>query len=219
MSARKLASVLGEYLELPNGKMIELDRPEFVHWLEAPENRSFRFQHGFAGEQSFTARKEPSKKGQGDYWYGYRKVDGKLHKRYIGKSEDVTRPRLEEIAVALDTPAPPRAKPLSYINEYVTEETAPSQPPSYIENYVTKEEHTACQQRCKQLEVELEKIRQELAACKANQPQPQQVDSKAALGRALSKWKLKERVGEQSPKFKLGRDAMNLVLKELNLPS
>ena len=85
MRSTKLASVLSECLELPNGKMIKLDNPKFLEWLETPENRSFRFQYGFAGEQSFTARKETSKRGQANYWYGYRKVEGKLHKRYIGK--------------------------------------------------------------------------------------------------------------------------------------
>lgn len=138
MKSTKLASVLSECLELPNGQMIELDNPKFLEWLETPENRSFRFQYGFAGEQSFTARKEPSKRGQANYWYGYRKVESKLHKRYIGKSEDVTRLRLQEVAVALDTPSPERTKPLSYINNSVTNEPKPDElQTSYLDDYVT----------------------------------------------------------------------------------
>lgn len=96
-----------EYLEITNGKMIELGSAKFFEWLD---NRSFRFIAGDAGNQSFTARKETSKKGEGDYWYGYRRVEGKLHKRYIGKPEDVTLGRLKEVAASLESPPLPRQK-------------------------------------------------------------------------------------------------------------
>lgn len=56
----------------------------------------------------FTARKEKSKRGEESYWYGYRKVSGKLHKRYIGKSSDLSIERLEEIAQQLNIPPEPR---------------------------------------------------------------------------------------------------------------
>jgi hypothetical protein len=127
MRATKLATILddGSLLELPEGETISLKTRKFTLWLSNPENRSFRFITGLGGEQSFTARKETSKKGEGDYWYGYRKVEGRLHKRYIGKSEDVTLLRLKEVAVTLDTPATPRqhaerTKLDSYLNESVT---------------------------------------------------------------------------------------------------
>lgn len=86
---------------------------------------SFRFIAGFAGDQSFTARKEPRKEGEADYWYGYRKVEGKLHKRYIGKFLDVKLDRLKTVAFALSAPATPRkqsakVKPGSYLNKSVT---------------------------------------------------------------------------------------------------
>jgi hypothetical protein len=112
MRATKLATILddGNLLELPEGETISLNTRKFTLWLSNPENRSFRFITGFGGEQSFTARKETSKKGEGDYWYGYRRVEGKLHKRYIGKPEDVTLERLKEVAVALESPPEPRKK-------------------------------------------------------------------------------------------------------------
>ncbi len=99
-----------EYLEIEEGKMLKIGSPKFWEWLDNPDNRSFRFIAGVAGNQSFTARKETSKKGEGDYWYGYRRVEGKLHKRYIGKLEDVTQERLKDVAVALESPPEPRQK-------------------------------------------------------------------------------------------------------------
>lgn len=109
----------GEGLQLADGEVVAISSQEFEQWLKTPENRSFRF---VAGNQSFTARKEFTKKGTGEYWSGYRKVSGKLHKRYIGKSQDVTLLRLKEVAIALDTPAVPKAsaQPLVTQNEYVT---------------------------------------------------------------------------------------------------
>lgn len=43
-----------------------------------------------------TLRKE--KRGQANHWYAYRRVFGKLYKRYVGQSEQVTESRLLEIA-------------------------------------------------------------------------------------------------------------------------
>lgn len=123
----KLSQILddGDFLETKEGNTIEVGSPKFLSWLDNPDNRSFRFIAGVAGDRSFTARKEPSKKGEADYWYGYRKIEGKLHKRYIGKSLDVTLDRLKAVAVALSTPATPRkqsaeVKPGSYPREPVT---------------------------------------------------------------------------------------------------
>jgi uncharacterized small protein (DUF1192 family) len=112
MRATKLATILddGELLELPDDKTISLNSRKFTQWLSNPKNRSFRFIAGLGSSLAFTARKETSKKGEGDYWYGYRKIEGKLHKRYIGKSEDVTLERLKEVAAMLDTPPEPRQK-------------------------------------------------------------------------------------------------------------
>lgn len=112
MKATKLPTMRddGEFLETKEGSMIEVGSSKFFSWLDNPDNRSFRFIAGNACDQSFTARKETSKTGLADYWYGYRKVDGKLHKRYIGKSEDVTLERLKEVVFALNTPPEPRKK-------------------------------------------------------------------------------------------------------------
>ena len=67
----------------------------------------------------FTVRKEKGG-GQVDYWYGYRKVSGRLHKRYIGKASDLKTERLEEIAVQLNVLPQPRKKGEVTDKEYVT---------------------------------------------------------------------------------------------------
>ena len=81
-----------------------------AHWLEwLGRTQSFRYVP--SENAPFTVRKEKSRRGDGDYWYGYRKVGGKLHKRYIGKAEDLTVNRLEEIANRLNIGTEPRLKP------------------------------------------------------------------------------------------------------------
>ena len=81
-----------------------------AHWLEWLLNaQSFRYVP--YENAPITVRKEKSRRGDGDYWYGYRKAQGKLHKRYIGKAEDLTVNRLEEIAAQLFIPTSPRSKP------------------------------------------------------------------------------------------------------------
>lgn len=92
------------YLSLDNGylddsgKQIEADTEEFHDWLQ--NNDSFRVD---AGENSYRARKE-SYTGT-DYWYGVKKVAGKLHKRFIGKTEEVTRDRLSAVADNIRQPS------------------------------------------------------------------------------------------------------------------
>jgi len=92
-------SVSGGLLEPEHGNMIEVDGPRWFDWLA--ENQSFRYESD--KQAPYTARKEKS-----DYWYGYRKVSGKLHKRYIGKSTEVTQEKLEAIGEALNVAPEPK---------------------------------------------------------------------------------------------------------------
>src|SRR5260370_13103309 len=51
---------------------------------------------------TFTARKEQAgNKRGGRYWKAYRRRNGKLHRAYLGKSEELTLERLNAIAAAL----------------------------------------------------------------------------------------------------------------------
>jgi LuxR family transcriptional regulator, maltose regulon positive regulatory protein len=72
-----------------------IEGPAWFAWLD--EVSSFAF-HGQSG--SFTARKETKQRGA-VYWYAYRKREGKLAKKYLGKTADLTFARLEEVAGVL----------------------------------------------------------------------------------------------------------------------
>ena len=85
------------------GKVFELISPKGSAWLES--TTSFRFEPTGANKP-YTVRKESGKGG--DYWYGYRKVAGRLHKKYVGKTSEISTAKLEEIAEALNTPSEPR---------------------------------------------------------------------------------------------------------------
>jgi uncharacterized phage infection (PIP) family protein YhgE len=86
-------------------------------WLESIG--SFRFEPS-GDSKPYTVRKEASA-----YWYGCRKVAGKVRKKYIGKSSSLNMAKLEEIAEALEIPPVPRVnKVAEEVAEEVTERVA-----------------------------------------------------------------------------------------------
>ena len=68
------------------------EEPTWFAWLEKASSLAFHGQQG-----SFTARKETKQRGS-VYWYAYRKHEGTLVKKYLGKTADLTLTRLEEMA-------------------------------------------------------------------------------------------------------------------------
>lgn len=92
--------VIQGLIQAEDGKTFELDSPKGSEWLESIG--SFRFEPS-GDNKPYTVRRE-----SGIYWYGCRKIAGKVRKKYIGKSSDVSTVRLEEIAEALETPSMPR---------------------------------------------------------------------------------------------------------------
>src|SRR5438128_11627101 len=90
-----------------------IEGPAWFAWLDAVSSFAF---HGQSG--SFTARKETKQRGA-EYWYAYRKREGTLAKKYLGKTADLTFARLEDVAGALHadraaaarTPEPPPSPP------------------------------------------------------------------------------------------------------------
>ena len=74
-----IAAVIQGTIEV-EGKVFELDSPKGSAWLESIT--SFRFEPTGANKP-YTARKESGKGG--NYWYGYRKVAGKLHKNILAR--------------------------------------------------------------------------------------------------------------------------------------
>lgn len=132
-----------EGLLTEGGNVIAVDSPQWIEWLK--QHSSFRFEP-LPPQAGFTVRVEKS-----GYWYGYRKQQGKLHKRYIGKLSELTTERLEEIAVLLNEPQQPREKKVTQKvtqNLYVT---------ASANNYATNEDVA-------QLWGALGALRQEVAA-------------------------------------------------------
>jgi LuxR family transcriptional regulator, maltose regulon positive regulatory protein len=96
--ARTTPVVRGEILTWyvdEHERQIRVGTPAWYAWLEEVSTFAFIGSMG-----TFTARKEPKPHG-GAYWKSYRKRDGKLHRAYLGKSEDITLERLNAIAVVL----------------------------------------------------------------------------------------------------------------------
>jgi chromosome segregation ATPase len=110
-----IPSVVQGLIETEDGKVFELDSPKGSAWVESIG--SFRFQPS-SDSKPYTVRKEA-----GIYWYGCRKVAGKVHKKYIGKSSEVTLAKLEAIAEALKTPSLPRAHKVAEVTQGVAEVT------------------------------------------------------------------------------------------------
>ena len=149
-----IPSVMHGLIELDDGKVFELDSPKGAAWLESIG--SFRFEP-VGDNKPYTVRKEAGKGG--DYWYGYRKQNSKLHKKYIGKSSELSTAKLEEIAEALNTPPQPRvtdkvtAASDSVQNQSVTDR---------VTDTVTVERFTALELQVQLLQESLEALRSEL---------------------------------------------------------
>jgi LuxR family maltose regulon positive regulatory protein len=70
---------------------------EWYVWLADELNKSFAFENQLG---AVTVRRERKQRG-GWYWVAYRQVQGKLHKVYLGRAEDVTSDRLIAAAYTL----------------------------------------------------------------------------------------------------------------------
>ena len=69
---------------------------QWWEWLADEHTTTFRFSDTVG---SFTARRELKRGGW--YWYAYRKREGRLHKAYLGKAEELTPERLADVAAML----------------------------------------------------------------------------------------------------------------------
>jgi LuxR family maltose regulon positive regulatory protein len=65
--------------------------PVWSSWLE--DSSAFYFQHQVG---SFSARKQHHRRGY--FWYAYKRINGKLHKKYLGLREAITAEHLLKIA-------------------------------------------------------------------------------------------------------------------------
>ncbi len=76
--------------------LLSEDGDGWLAWLE--QHRAFAF-HGRSGQ--INVLKEKRSRGGDGYWYGYRRQGERMRKRYIGRSEQLSIERLEEIAAIL----------------------------------------------------------------------------------------------------------------------
>ena len=151
-----IASVVQGTIETESGKVFELDSPKGSTWVESLS--SFRYVPTGANKP-YTVRQE-TKKG-GDYWYGYRKVAGRLHKKYIGKSSELSTAKLEEIAESLNTPQQPRVTQVTDAVTQITESNN-QRVTDTVTGYVTIEEFTTLKSQVQALQESLEALRSEL---------------------------------------------------------
>ena len=96
--ARTTPRVHNETLTWQSGaeaRCLTIGTASWYAWLEQASTFAFEGPTG-----TFTARKERMKRG-GAYWKAYRKRAGKLHRAYLGKSNEVTLERLQAVAAVL----------------------------------------------------------------------------------------------------------------------
>lgn len=81
------------------------------YWLKLIE--AFHFQA--ASGAGVTVRKETKQRGTA-YWYAYRRVEGKLRKKYLGENSKVTLARLESVARSFT--ASPEPEPTAHHEQH-----------------------------------------------------------------------------------------------------
>jgi LuxR family maltose regulon positive regulatory protein len=89
-SSKKTAVVMSGvlYAENPDITGIKIGSDEWFKWLETGETF-------YLDESGYTVRAE--KRRQGLSWYAFKKVDGKLTKKYVGRTAGVTLAKLNEL--------------------------------------------------------------------------------------------------------------------------
>jgi chromosome segregation ATPase len=184
-----IPSVVQGTIKTEDGKVFELDSPKGAAWVETIG--SFRFEPS-GDSKAYTVRRELS-----GYWYGCRKVAGKVRKKYIGKSSDVSIVKLEEIAAALEVPPVPRANKVAESAQEVTQNTQ-----------VAEKVAEVVQDRLTALELEVANLRKALEALQEALP------GKLELGDSAELPKVDSEVAEQLQKELSNLKAENEKLKQ-----
>ena len=81
------------YLYSSEYASVIIGSPSWFEWLASVQSFCFRAAEGY----TFTVRKEIKQRGTA-YWVGYRKVQGKLKKQYLGTSKTLSSKTLEQAA-------------------------------------------------------------------------------------------------------------------------
>lgn len=96
MPYKDMPFVRDNYLQLPNHRFVKLGSSAWFSWLE----QASRFCYQPVGTvDRLTLRKE--KRRHHFYWYAYLKRDAKLHNAYVGRTETLTAPHLDQVAFRL----------------------------------------------------------------------------------------------------------------------
>src|SRR6266487_3415141 len=111
MARQSIPRIIDDHLIPPEGAsqsflVIQVGSDNWYAWLNEPATRSFAF-HGPQG--TLTARRE-QRHGTW-YWYAYHTQDGRLHKDYVGKSQELTLARLHEVAALLSVKGATSSQP------------------------------------------------------------------------------------------------------------
>jgi predicted ATPase/DNA-binding CsgD family transcriptional regulator len=104
---------------------ISIGTVAWYSWLE--QHRSFTYE---TPRTTFTARKE--QRTAGWYWYAYRRMRGKLHSFYLGKSADLTLERLNMTAEAFERAGEAPVEMMPRPQRVSRDQAAQVQPPSII---------------------------------------------------------------------------------------
>jgi hypothetical protein len=128
--ARSIPKVREGSLEQQSAEGTHLDpipigTAAWFSWLE--EHRSFCFETGLL---TFTARKE--QRPGGLYWYAYRRIRGKLHSFYLGKSEELTLQRFNATAEVFERAGETSAGRTSQLQLLSRDKAVQDQPTSII---------------------------------------------------------------------------------------
>jgi len=87
-------SIVKENMLLSEPDPIEVGSPLWYEWLSTARKFSFKSQLG-----SFVAQHEMRRNKA--YWYAYRRQGGKLYKSYLGKTEELTLERLQQVGLSI----------------------------------------------------------------------------------------------------------------------
>lgn len=126
----KETDLLGQYKDT-----YEVESEQWFRWLHLPESNSFRFEPLERGQATFTARRE--ERANDAYWYAYKKIGGKTHKVYLGKTPDLTYQRLQATSIKLATIQNTPIEVKSYPKDDCVTSAAATEPEP---NYLTRSE-------------------------------------------------------------------------------
>src|SRR5437588_2331160 len=98
MARQRIPQVVDGHLQLVDGfrPPILFGSTAWYGWLKEEAAKSFAFR---SAQGALTVRREQSHGNW--YWYAYRTQQGQLHKAYLGKLEELTPERLQDVAATL----------------------------------------------------------------------------------------------------------------------